>query len=129
MSDKSKFRKRQAQLEEASEVLKSFFKKSPLSQQFTRWEVWNNWEQIVGADMIRYSSPIKYEKGTLVVWVSHPAHMKNLKFIEREIKAKINKYVGRRWVHRIAYDLNASNKPNLDESQTLNNILSDNKED
>ena len=124
MSDKKKLRKKKAQLETSSEVLKSFFQKSPLSQQFTRWKVWNEWAELVGPQISQYSSPIQYDQGTLTLWVAHPVHMQNLQFIELELKGKINKFVGRRWVHRVRYDLNPKNKPeNISEHQ-LQDIIS-----
>ncbi len=123
MSDKKKFRKKKAKLETTSEVLQSFFKKSPLSQQFTRWQVWNHWPEIVGPQISSYSSPINYVQGALTLWVEHPVHMQNLQFIEQDLKKKINDHVGRRWVHKIIYDLNRKNKPDALSDKGLQHII------
>ncbi len=125
MSDKKNFRKKKAQLENSSEVLKSFFQKSPLSQQFTRWRVWNEWVQLVGEQISKYSSPVKYDQGTLTLWVAHPVHMQNLQFIEFELKTKINNFVGRKWVHRLRYDLNPKNKPENISDNQLQQVISE----
>jgi len=112
MADYKKNRKKKGELESSAEVLSHFFKNSVLSQQFTRWSVWNNWEKIVGSEISKYSSPVNYYNRTLTLWVEHPIHIQNLQMIQLEIISKINEFVGRSWVGKLRFDLNKSNKPN-----------------
>ena len=111
MSDYKKNRKKKSGLESTSDVLNSLFKNSKLSQQFTRWTVWNNWEKIVGSEISQYSMPVSYYNRTLTLWVEHPAHIQNLQMIQFEIMKKINAFVGRNWVGKLRFDQNRNNKP------------------
>ncbi len=102
----------------ASNVLQALLAngKSPLSEQFTRWKLWRNWEEIVGPSIGKHSSPVDFKKGRLTVWVSSSARMQEMRFLVGSIKDKINKYLGREYVKFVQFTLDRKSVPDVDSS-------------
>lgn len=102
----NKYRKRST-LTSACDVLSSLLqsRKSPLSDQFLRWKLWQKWSEVVGPTMASQCQPVGYTDGTLLVWVEHPVYMQQLTFLVKEIQNKVNSYVDKNWVKRIRFTL------------------------
>lgn len=103
----------------ASNVLQSLLSngKSPLSEQFTRWRLWRNWEEVVGETIAKNSCPVDFSKGRLYVWVSSSARMQEMRFMVGSIKDKINAYLGREYVKFIKLTLDRKSVPDQEDSQ------------
>lgn len=111
-------KKRKARPTAVGDVLQGLLQngKSPLSQQFTRWHLWQKWPEIVGKTISEQTDPVGYEKGVLFVWVKNSAWMQDLIFHVHPIKEQINNYLGRRWVKRIRFTLDRKMVPSRSES-------------
>lgn len=100
-------RKVAKKLTNASDVLHRLFteSKSPLSAQFLRWQVWQNWEQIVGPQIAERTCPVGYQRGVLYVWVQDSASMQHMIFIAKNIADKVNEYLEKKWVFQVRFTL------------------------
>lgn len=94
-------------LSPAANVLQSLLQssKSPLSEQFTRWRLWQDWETVVGAEMAKHSMPVGFLSSTLYVWVNSAARMQEMIFLVRPLRQKINQFAGKEWVSSIRFTL------------------------
>ncbi|MBT4763321.1 MAG: DUF721 domain-containing protein [Bdellovibrionaceae bacterium] len=110
--------KRHSKLQSTEDVLQEFLLqgKSPLSHGFKRWKLWRNWEEVVGKTIAKNTTPVDYNKGTLFVWVKHPAIMQNLIFLREEVMEKINAHIGQKWVLRISFTLDRKSVPDISEA-------------
>lgn len=127
MSDSDDKNSRKSQLSHAANVLQLLFKagKSPLSEQFIRWRLWSEWDQVVGPEMAKNSTPVSYLDGTLYVWVSSAPRMQEMTFLVRPLRDKINQFAGKSWVRSIRFTLDRKSVPRLEESsQDLREFLS-----
>lgn len=102
----NKFRK-PSTLTSACDILQGLLhnSKTPLSDQFLRWKLWQQWGDVVGNDMARQTRPVGFEGGMLLIWVEHPVYIQQLNFVTKELMEKVNKYVGRDWIRRIRFTL------------------------
>lgn len=66
--------------------------------------------------MARSCYPVGYSRGILYVWVDHATRMQELIFLKKHIIDKINKHIGRKWVHSIRFTLDAKDVPNPGET-------------
>lgn len=90
--------------------------KSPLSEQFIRWRLWRNWEEVVGREIAKHSMPVGYVNGTLSIWVQSSARLQEMTFLVRPLRQKINDFVGKAWVNSIRFTLDRKTVPQLQES-------------
>ncbi|MCB0407042.1 MAG: DUF721 domain-containing protein [Bdellovibrionales bacterium] len=111
--------KKRSRLLPAANVLQALLSngKSPLSEQFTRWKLWRNWEEIVGPSIGKNSQPVGFSKGRLYVWVSSSARMQEMRFLVGKIKDKINAHLGCEYVKFIQFTLDRKSVPSLEESE------------
>jgi hypothetical protein len=102
----NKFRKRST-LTSASDILQGLLhnSKTPLSDQFLRWRLWQQWTEVIGKEIADRSRPVGFDAGTLLIWVEHSVYIQQLNFVTKELMEKVNKYVGRAWVKRIRFTL------------------------
>lgn len=118
---------RQNRLLAASDVLQSLLQnsKSPLAQQFTRWRLWRYWPEVVGPSMARYTAPVSYDRGRLIVWVSDSVRLQEMTFVVSALQEKINSFVGRKWVHSIRFTLDRHAIPDHNQmNETSREFLS-----
>jgi hypothetical protein len=99
---------RSAQLTAASDVLQALLQnsKSQLSDGFLRWRLEQQWAQIVGASIASQTVPCAFERGTLHIWVRHPAWIQELWYFQDAVKDKVNAHVGCQWVSQVRFTLN-----------------------
>lgn len=114
-------------MKSADEVLQMLLQnsKSPLSDQFLRWRVWKDWKTIVGPQLGARSQPVGYHKRTLYVWVESSAWMQQISYFSTQMKDKVNKYVGKKWVGYVRFTLDRRSVPSSEENvKDLEGILS-----
>lgn len=119
-------------LSSAANVLQSLLKssKSPLSEQFTRWRLWQDWEAVVGQEMAKHSMPVGFLSGTLYIWVNSAARMQEMMFLVRSLRQKINQFAGKEWVRSIRFTLDQKLvQPPNESSASLHNFLAKDKLD
>lgn len=124
MSDGKKGRK--SSLTASAEVLQSLLqnRKSPLTEQFIRWKVWNAWPEVVGPEIARSTLPVGYLKGTLYIWVRSAPRMQEMIFMLETLQNRINQFCGSRWVKSIRLTLDRRTVPQLaDASKEMRDFL------
>ena len=111
-------KKKAAHLSPVANVLQSLFQssKSPLSQQFLRWRLWNEWEHVVGPEIANHSMPVGYLDGALYVWVKSAPRMQEMQFVVRPLMQKINQFAGTHWVRSIRFTLDRKSVPTPQEN-------------
>ena len=116
MSDDSK---RKGYLQDASQVLQSLLQnsKSPLSQPFTRWKLWQHWDKVVGESLAKICTPVGYQKGKLYIWVENSAYLQELQFMAKPLIKQVNEYLGKQWVSSIKLTLDRKSVPRSAEMQ------------
>ncbi|MCP4667588.1 MAG: DUF721 domain-containing protein [Deltaproteobacteria bacterium] len=65
--------------------------------------IWKVWDEVVGSIISRHASPSWIKEGKLRVKVSDPIWLQELTFMEKAIKDKLNKHLGRPAVERIEF--------------------------
>lgn len=100
-------------LTSAIDVLQSLFEngKSPLSSQYVRWRLEQNWESVVGKTVAENARPANYYQGVLYLAVRHPVWIQHLKFMTKDLKENINRYAGKGWATDIKYFVEGSGEP------------------
>ncbi len=80
-----------SKFQSGAQVLQRLFEsgKSPLSDQYLRWKLWSQWEQIVGKQMASVCEPVGLSRGVLKIWVKNSAWHHQLQFFREEILQKI----------------------------------------
>lgn len=101
MSDCKK--KRSGRLEKAGAVLPEMLKEMKLGREFKQHMVLYQWEEIVGRDIAAHARPVKLEFKRLFVRTSHPAWAEQLKYMEYDLKQKINSYIGEYIVQELVF--------------------------
>jgi predicted nucleic acid-binding Zn ribbon protein len=111
----------------AAELIHKLLKRdsSPLSQQFLRWKLWNNWEEVVGPSIGKNTAPCGYYKGVLYVWVKSSTWLQEMSFMEHAMKEKVNKFLGEKWCYKIRFTLDRKSVPSSAENaQEMRDFLS-----
>ncbi len=110
--------KKDQRLQPVSNVLHALFTRgdTPLSDQFLRWQLWNAWENLVGANISSYSTPVGFQRGVLLIWVRTPAHLQELNYGRELLRRKVNQFVGFEWVESIRLTLDRKDVPKPEES-------------
>lgn len=92
-------------LNPAAEVLQRLFEnsKSPLSEGFQRYRLEQQWSQVVGPQMSRFTRPVDIHKGQLVIAVNNSSLLTELQFFREEILTKVNTHVGFLWARKIRF--------------------------
>ncbi len=119
---------RKSQLTASADVLQVLLQngKSPLTEQFVRWRVWNSWPEVVGDEIAKHTMPVGFLKGTLYVHVNSAARMQELTFMVEHLMSRINEFSKMRWVKFIRLTLDRRSVPKPEEmSQDLRNFLSE----
>ena len=65
--------------------------------------IWKVWDEVVGPAISRHSQPSWIKNRILKVKVSDPIWLQELKFIEKDIKEKLNKKLGRKAIEKIEF--------------------------
>lgn len=112
-------RERKNEPQHSSDVLFSLLKKAntPLGEQFIRWRLWNQWQEVVGAEIAAHTRPVQFIRGQLYVWVKSAARMQDLTFLAKPIIEKINQFGGKKWVKSIRFTLDRKSVPSPEESE------------
>ena len=107
-----------SKFESGAQVLQNLFEsgKSPLSDQFLRWKLWAQWEQIVGQQMASVCEPVGLYKGVLKVWVKNSAWHHQLQFFREEILKKIQQHESYSVISNLVFTLDRKSVP--DEMET-----------
>lgn len=67
--------------------------------------IWAHWDEAVGSAVSENAKPGAFNKGTLIVNVSSSVWMQQLKFLEKDIRAKLNRLLEKELVHTIRFKI------------------------
>ena len=111
--DNKKKKRRFSVLLSPSEILIELFQKrrSALSYQFKRFQIWSHWRTIVGETISEYSDPVGYSHGKLYVAVSNSVRLQEMSFLEPFLREKINQFIGYNWVKSVRLTLDRRDVP------------------
>lgn len=90
-------------LERVGNIFPEMLKSMKLGNEFKRRMVIYNWQEIVGRDIAAHAKPVKLEFKRLFIRTTHPAWAEQLKYMEYQLKAKINKYAGEKLVQELVF--------------------------
>ncbi len=93
-------------------------KKTALGSQFIRWRLWNEWKDVVGAEIASHTVPVQFIRGELYVWVKSAARMQDLIFLVQPLREKINRFAGQNWVKYIRFTLDRRSVPMPEETES-----------
>ncbi len=65
--------------------------------------IWEEWDRVVGPAISDNARPSRINNGTLRVRVSNAIWLQELKFVEENIKEKLNEKLGRKAVDKIEF--------------------------
>jgi len=65
--------------------------------------IWKVWDEVVGPAISKNARPLWIKDRMLKVTVSDPIWLQELKFVENDIKEKLNKKLGRKAVEKIEF--------------------------
>jgi hypothetical protein len=104
---------RNSELLAPTDVLQSLFKdgKHPLSDQFLRWKIWAQWEEVVGPSFSKNCLPVGFNNGNLNLWVKSASWLQEMRFLLDDIRSRVNQYVGHEWVVTIRLTLDRHQVP------------------
>jgi hypothetical protein len=106
-----------------ADVLQSLFEngKSSFSDQFLRWKLWAQWNEIVGPSVAQHCEPVSLQFGHLQIWVKSSAWMQQLVFLKGDILNRIHeRYPHRAPIHKISFTLDRRSVP--EDTDTRENI-------
>jgi len=66
-------------------------------------DIWNFWDDVVGAPISKNAKPSRIRNGILRVTVSDSIWLQELQFMEGSIRERLNKKLGRHAVKRIEF--------------------------
>ena len=66
-------------------------------------DIWRFWDEVVGPAISKNARPLWIKNGKLKVTVSDPIWLQELKFVEKDIRKKINEKLGRKAVDKIDF--------------------------
>jgi hypothetical protein len=107
MAKNKKFERKPSQLTDLSSVLQSLLAngKSPLSDQFLKFKLVKSWKKIVGATAAEASLPVSLKFSRLVIWVKSSTRLQEMRFMEEELKRRINQFLGTEQVQELRFTL------------------------
>lgn len=97
--------KRNKKLDSVANVLQGLFEnsKSPLSEGFQRYRLEQQWADVVGPQLAKYSRPVDFNEGLLTLAVTNASLLTELQFFREEIITKVNTHIGKIWVRKIRF--------------------------
>ena len=76
------------------------------SDQWFAFKLWQCWPELAQNDILKQSQPVSFQKGRLVLWVTHSVELMELSFQMEELKQKINSHFKKQWVKEIHFTVN-----------------------
>lgn len=103
----------------ASDVLQILFQegKSPLAEEFSRWQLWRKWPEVVGPTIAAQTDPVGFKDGILFVWVKNSVWIQQLTFMIKPLRKKVNAFYGSDRVRMIRFTTDRKSVPKLEEAE------------
>ena len=86
-----------------SESLEKVLKDYNLEKAFKQSQVFELWEEVVGTRIAQNSTPVRMDRGKLVIQVQSPAWRNEIQYYHEQIKREINKRLKEEVVKKIVF--------------------------
>ncbi|MGM9540768.1 DUF721 domain-containing protein [Anaerovibrio sp.] len=93
----------EGRLESVGDILAASLKSMKIGKEFRQHLVVYQWPALVGKDIANHAVAVKLEFKRLFVRTSHPAWSEQLKYMEAELKRRINSHFGEELVREIVF--------------------------
>lgn len=90
-------------LERGGDILAGSLQGMKIGKEFKQHLVVHQWPELVGRDIANHAKAVKLEFKRLFIAVSHPAWAEQLKYMEFDLKRKINGHFGEALVQEIVF--------------------------
>ncbi|OGQ34320.1 MAG: hypothetical protein A3F16_05915 [Deltaproteobacteria bacterium RIFCSPHIGHO2_12_FULL_43_9] len=113
-----------------SKIIETHFRKIGADKELFLYQIFIHWNDIVGEKLSKRSQPKSLKNGRLVVTVTDPGWMTQLKFMTRQISDSINKLIGKIMVNEIFLvvgELEKDPEKNIEPFKTRNLKPDENK--
>ena len=94
--------------ERVGSLVDSLLRARGLSEGVERASVFTEWPELVGPQIARVATPVRFDRGTLFVEVRSSAWLMELELMERRILARLNSERRRGKFERIIFRLSAT---------------------
>ena len=94
---------RNGRLESVGDILDASLKSMKIGREFRQHLVMYQWPGLVGKDIANHAVAVKLEFKRLFVRTSHPAWSEQLKYMEYELRRRINSHFGEELVQEIVF--------------------------
>lgn len=98
-------KEKKSNLTPIKDIITNLFGDSSLPFNLDDVNIWKVWDEVVGDRIARSAQPSWIKNGRLRVKVSDPIWLQELKFVEEDIKEKLNMKLGRKAVEKIEFRL------------------------
>ena len=98
-------KKKKSNLTPIKDIITNLFGDSSLPFNLDDAHIWEVWDEVVGDQIAGNAQPSWIKNGRLRVKVSDPIWLQELKFVEEDIKEKLNMKLGRKAVENIEFRL------------------------
>ena len=87
------------------DIIQNLFSDGTLPFNADDASIWKVWEEAVGPTVAKNAWPSWIKNGRLIVKVSDPIWLQELKFVEEDIREKLNRRLGRTAVEKIEFKI------------------------
>ena len=98
-------KEKKSNLTPIKDIITNLFGDSSLPFNLDDAHIWKVWDEVVGDRIAGNAQPSWIKKGRLMVKVSDPIWLQELKFVGEDIKEKLNMKLGRKAVGQIDFSL------------------------
>ena len=92
-------------LSSLKEIIERMFREGGLGFNVDDARIWKVWGEVVGSAIAANARPLWIREGRLRVAVSDPIWMQELKFVEENVREKLNRRLGREAVQKVEFRL------------------------
>lgn len=104
-------------METIKTILDALFQKKNLQSKLKGGQVFDIWEEVVGPRIACHSQPKSFSDNTLWVTVDNSIWMQQLKFLEGQIKEKLNQRVGSSLIEKLRFQIGEIDSPFQEASE------------
>ena len=83
------------------DALRTALARLPETPELSSFQIWADWPEVVGPLIARHAQPRRLRRGVLAVEVDGPEWLHELRYLERELRARLNARLGRAVVREL----------------------------
>ena len=83
------------------DILRAALSRLPEHNELASFPIWGDWETLVGPTIARHARPQRLRRGVLVVEVDGPEWLQELRYLQRDLRTRLNERLGRTAVREL----------------------------